>query len=81
MKKKVNIIEKPLGRFITEYIFDYENISNVSDEDFLENAWQTAIKDELVNRNDRSGYSFQLFEDETLTEKGTESDKFETPVL
>jgi len=65
MKKKVNIIEKPLGRFITEYIFDYENNSNVSDEDFLENAWQTAIKDELVNRNDRSGYSIQLLEDET----------------
>ncbi len=65
MKKKVNIIEKPSGRFITEYIFDYENNSNVSDEDFLENAWQTAIKDELVNRNDRSGYSIQLLEDET----------------
>lgn len=66
MKKKINITEKASNSLIAEFTLDYKNTSTVSDENFLENAWQTAINKELVSRDDRSKYDIQVVEDETL---------------
>ena len=66
MKKKINITEKASNCLIAEFTLDYKNTSTVSDENFLENAWQTAINKELVSRDDRSKYDIQVVEDETL---------------
>ena len=59
---------------MTEYTLIMKIIL-ISDENFLENAWQTAIKDEFVNTDDRSRYSIQVIEDETLYHDAKLSDE------
>lgn len=63
MLKRILIKEKASDRFVAEYRIDFENTSNLSEEDYCNTAWQNAIADELVNRDNRSDYRFLIFED------------------
>lgn len=63
MLKRIQIKEKDSDRFIAEYFINFEKTHNLSDEDCYNTAWQNAIADKLVNRNNRLDYRFVIVED------------------
>lgn len=69
MLKNVQIIEKSSGHIVAEYPVVIEVIET-EDEDYIEDAWENAVEEGLVNEDHRDNYDIEIVGDveETLPE-------------
>ena len=69
MLKNVQIIEKSSGHIVAEYPVVIEVIET-EDEDYIEDAWENAVEEGLVNEDNRDNYDIEIVGDveETLPE-------------
>lgn len=58
---RVQIIEKMIGKVVQEYSIDLGSINcTVKESEYFDMAWENAIEDQLVAKNDRQDYLFKL---------------------
>ena len=69
MLKNVQIIEKSSGHIVAEYPVVIEVIET-EDEDYIEDAWENAVEEGLVEEDNRNNYDIEIVGDveETLPE-------------
>ena len=62
MLKNVQIIEKSSGHIVAEYPVVIEVIET-ENEDYIEDAWENAVEEGLVNEDNRDNYDIEIVED------------------
>lgn len=66
--KNVQIIEKSSGHKIVEYPYLFEFDEDLSDQDFIEDAWELATVEGLVDENSRDNYDLEIIGDNNSIE-------------
>lgn len=61
--KNVQIIEKSSGHTIAKYPYLFEFYEDLNDQDFIEDAWELATIEGLVDNNKRENYDFEIIGD------------------
>ena len=62
MLKNVQIIEKSSGHIVAEYPIIIEVI-DTEDEDYIEDAWENAVEEGLVDEDNRDNYDIEIVGD------------------
>lgn len=66
--KNAQIIEKSSGHKIVEYPYLFEFDEDLSDQDFIEDAWELATVEGLVDANSRDNYDLKIIGDNNSIE-------------
>ncbi len=61
--KNVQIIEKPSGHIVAEYPVIEELINDSSEGEYLDEAWENAVEEELVDDTNRDKYDIEIVGD------------------
>lgn len=61
--KNVQIIEKSSGHIVAEYPIIVELTDDVSDHDYIDDAWEIAVEEGLVDENNRENYDMEIVGD------------------
>ncbi|MBY0475447.1 MAG: hypothetical protein K2Q13_10375 [Nitrosomonas sp.] len=62
MVRIVQIIEKYSGNRVAEYPVYLELIDDPSDQDYLNDAWDIAVNESLVNKDIRNNYKIEIID-------------------
>lgn len=63
--KNIQIIEKSSGHKIAEYPFLLEFYEDQSEQDFIDDAWELAMEEGLVDESCRENYDLEIIGDIT----------------
>ncbi|PSJ15810.1 hypothetical protein [Nitrosomonas supralitoralis] len=58
--KNVQIIEKSSGHIVAEYPVIEELIDDLSEEEYIEEAWDNAVEEGLVEETNRDNYDIEI---------------------
>ncbi|SOD22060.1 hypothetical protein [Nitrosomonas ureae] len=61
--KNVQIIEKSSGHIVAEYPVIVDLIEDPTDLDYIEDAWELAVEEGLVEENNRENYDLEIVGD------------------
>ncbi|PTQ86906.1 hypothetical protein [Nitrosomonas ureae] len=61
--KNVQIIDKLSGQIIAEYPIFVDLIDDPVDQDFMNDAWDIAVEEGLVDDDDRKCYKLEILSD------------------
>jgi hypothetical protein len=63
MLKNVQIIEKSTGHLVVEYPLIIDGIEELTDEEYIEEAWELAVEESLVDEEIRDAYDIEIVMD------------------
>jgi hypothetical protein len=65
MLKNVQIIEKSSGHIVAEYPVIVEDLEDLTDEEYCNDAWDVAVSEGLVDEDNRDDYDIEVVGDIT----------------